>query len=259
MSDIKERIRRLLNLANDNDAQGEIENALRFARRLMLRAGLTEDDFKERSVHEIAADLEYGDRQTTTTGAKMSQWESWLSTAIAQLVGSVGVYCKGKGVIRDENGLVKLDAKGRPKKGVQVIFYGPVVDAAEAVELFNEWALVIAAMGRARFGGVFRGEGRSYCEGFASALHEKLRKILKIEQTTAQLGESDSTALSVIRGNALMIAKKTQGKRWLQTQGVQLRSRGGGGGEHHSGAFDSGRADGSRADFSRSKVKRITG
>jgi len=46
---IKEKIRKLLNLAEDDGAmEGEINNALNFARRLMLQHNISEEDIKQK-------------------------------------------------------------------------------------------------------------------------------------------------------------------------------------------------------------------
>lgn len=194
---IKSRVRKLLNLANDQSAaEGEIENALRYARALMDQHHLDEADLDEEVREERMAQM-----IATCGGSKMSAWESALAHAIVKVIG-FGWYV-GK-------------------------------------EMFEEVGKTIATMARLKWGGVYRGPGRSYCEGFAYELLNRVSREIR-EQRTSEC-------------KALVHQKANLARTWLREEaGVRLRSRGGGGdgGQHHHDAFGDGRRDGRQSDFQR--------
>jgi len=269
---IKDQIRKLMCLGEDTAAfEGEAENALRFARRLMLRHNVTAQDMEEaRGIHEAAADAdaeEYGTADAYSVGANLSLWESTLSWAVAGLVGTVKHYRGGKGVRRTASGAVDLASNGRVRQATNVVFYGPAADCRDAAELLAEWSHVVAAMARLRYGGVFRGPGRSYAEGFCQALFGKVQKIRREERAMIERQEQDalatdetrSTALMVRNATQLMKAKRAKAEQWLaEEKDIKLGSaRRRTGGLHHDEAYRSGRDDGRRADFSHNRRKMI--
>lgn len=287
LDDIKRKIRGILAIGNDESGatEAEAENALAFARRLMLRHQLTEADIAqggERTAHEIAADTEYDTVTAYTKGAKMSTWAGWLTHAINGLVGTTQCYIGNCGVTkRTEAGTLDFDESGQEQKACEVIFYGPAEDCRDAKALFEEWSILIAALARMKFGGALRGEGRSYAEGFATALCTKVNDMKKREReqiesakgqtvglldaTTVAHGEDQFTqgqecsALVVIKSNELMLAKKERGSEWLREEkGIRLQkgSRGGGG-RHHSDAYGAGQSDGRKADFHRNITPKL--
>lgn len=266
---IKERIRKLLNLAHDDGAaDAEAESALRFARRLMLAHNVDESDIEQpRDPHEMAADVEYGSVDHYTTGARLSQWESTLAWSIVELIGTVGHYISGTGEARTPHGTLDYDDRGQTRKARRIAFYGPEEDCRDAVEMLREWTLTISAMARLRYGGALRGEGRSYAEGFTAALWDKVKTMKREERKaieekrTMQIGEGqECTALVLAGAHELMVAKKEKGKEWLASQGIKLgRASGRGGGEHHGSAYRAGRSDGSRAQLTRGRREKITG
>lgn len=94
MSDIgkiKERIRKLLNLAaDDGAAEGEIDNALRAARRLMLQHQIGEDDVAAapeqlKTPEQIAADTSYGTAKSWGAPGRAPAWIGQLAMAVAAI------------------------------------------------------------------------------------------------------------------------------------------------------------------------------
>jgi hypothetical protein len=264
---IKDKIKKLLNLANDDNAfDGEVDNALRFARRLMLRHNVSQEDLEEaKDPHEVAADaeeVEYGKTVAYTTGTRLSQWESTLSAAICELLGTVQHYRTSNEVRMTSAGTVSYDKDGYAQLATGLHFYGPEEDTRDAKDLFVEWSHVIVTMARMKYGGAFKGSGREYAEGFASALYSKVENIKREEKRTAELPETTRcTALMIRNAGALMQAKRERASSWLRdVQGIRLRS---GGSRYRNvqrdpGARAAGRSDGSRADFSHSRKKKLT-
>lgn len=252
--DVKATIRKLLNLANNEGAMGkEIDNALAYARRLMLAHNVSEEDL---TPHEQAAQEEYAQVAGQTCGRYLSAWESTLSWAIVELVGTVDHYVDSGTFQRRKDGVVDFDENGRPRACRRVVFYGPEGDAGDARNLFEEWSATIAALGRMKHGGAFRGPGRSYCEGFARSLHEKVKRSIRDED---RLIESDCRDLVLVGSREVMRQKRQEASRWLREDlGLKLGKSGWrAGGRHHAGAYGDGREDGSRADFSRERQKRL--
>jgi len=271
---IKEQIRKISALAGDAGAtEEEAENALRFARRLMLKNNLRPEDLEEpKDVNEIAADadaVEYGTAKAYSSSRGLSQWEASLAAAIDKLLGTTQHYKEYVQAKRTASGSLDFDSKtGKTKSATPVVFYGPAEDCRDAVELFAEWSHVIAGLARLKYGGAMKGDGRCYAEGFASGLYRKIRDIRKEENETAQKdralleGSERCTALIVVNATAVMEAKKERGSIFLRKElGIKLRAGSRGGGRRHwnGNAFSAGQADGSRANFNRSRTGKLTG
>lgn len=264
------QIRKLIDLGEDDGAtEAEAGNALRFASRLMLKHRISEAELHAAAdVHEVAADTEYTRMEVSSSGVRLSRWESDLSMAMCKLIGTVQCYI-GEQSVRRVAGVVQIDEKtGEPNKSTPILFYGPLQDVVEAQELFLTWAQTIAAMARLRYGGVFRGPGRSYCEGFSRALYGKAQSIVREQMellvegdVTKLLGDVDTTALVLRKAHDLVRARLDHGKTWLaEEHDIRLQSRGGGnGGKYYGDAHRSGSADGRRSDLSRTGgVRRLT-
>ena len=266
LSKVKETIRQLLNLAeNDAAAELEAENALRFARRLMLRHNIDQADLEApRDPHEIAADAEtvnYDQQGAYSHRGFIAAWEKRLAWAIDQLVGTVNHYYEGGTQLRrNVRGTLEYDAKGMPRKGRRIVFYGPKGDVRDSVELFDEWSQTIIAMARLRYGGIVKGPGRSYAEGFAAALYAKVRKIHGEERRAIADERDRSTALMLYNAHAIMQAKRQRAEGWLKEQGIRLRTvSSSSAGHHHGEAYTAGRSDGTKASFRRQRTPRLEG
>jgi hypothetical protein len=230
VDNVKARIRKLLNLAeNDAATEGEVANAVAFAQRLMAEHHLSEHEVRQDcqpNAHAVMADLE-----------KLASWERTLGSFVAKLIGSVGVYLNGTVRVRTAAGTLLYDSKGQPVERGSVKFYGEAEEVRLACQLYTDLGLTIAAMARLQFGGVFRGEGRSYADGFVAGLYTKL-------STAEKLAAGDNKALA-LRCTAIVQAKKQHAAAWLKGQGVKLGSASRSGGrEHHRGAYEQGKQDG---------------
>lgn len=275
---IRARIRKLLNLADNAGAQGgEIDNALRFARRLMVEHGIDEADARADSEgstpEEIAAKAEstiYSREIAYMTGQKASTWEGSLAMALCDMIGSVKCYFNGVADVRTSHGTIAFDPDtGEPMRRYGMMFYGPAEDVEAAKAMFSEWGATIAAMARMKYGGALRGPGRSYCEGFTSEIRRKVNTLREEERAQVYRIETGSVpdadrpyALALKRNVDLAAIQRDRAKSWLKSEhGVSLRPRsGGGGGSHDSGAYGAGRSDGRRSSLgSYSRRPKLTG
>lgn len=258
---IKRKIRAILSKTKEGAGTTEEEaaSALEFARDLMLKHQVEEFDLQEEEVDpwKVASSYTYGTSVAYTAHVRAMKWEGWLAQAICKLVGSVGMYTDGQSIKRTPSGAMSYDRKGNVHKATAFVFYGPEEDAQDARELYLEWAATVATLARVRYGTPVRGEGRSYAEGFALALHKKVndmdkRETQKIAAPNHTVG--DSSALVVLTARAIMVAKLEAGNDWLRGQGVNLRKRSSGrGGKFHGDAHREGQSHGRQADFSRDK------
>lgn len=261
---VKQRIRNLLDLSDSSEFDGEITNAINFARKLMLKHGLGEQDVKE-TPEEVAGKTEYGTSSSHTAAGKLAAWESTLVIAICSLVGSVSVYRGRPTERRTPHGTLIFNGRGGAKKCVPLTFYGPAADARDASELYSEWAETIGALARMKYEGLYQGEGRSYAEGFASELYKKVLKAVDKDkyltdaQARAALGEG-CTALMVRKRLEIQVAQKEEARKWLSKEKGMNLKRGSSrrsGGKHHAGAEAEGRKDGRRSAFNKKTTRRL--
>lgn len=272
LDSIKRKIRSLQNLAGDaGAAEQEADNALRFARALMLKHQLSEADLADAHARAGRTEAtEYGDTVVYGGGVGVVAWESTLARALVKLVGTIGYYrefAKSDNLKRSASGATLFDKSGQPLRFKSLIkFYGPVVDVRDARDLFEEWSVTIAAMARLKFGGALRGEGAGYALGFSEALYERASKILEEEgRLLAQhqggailTPEEKSQALVLVSTVPAMQKLREGASAYLRGKGVRLvRGSGSSAGQGFGGARDAGRSDGSRANFSRNVQRKL--
>lgn len=264
----RRQIQALLRLGADAGAtDAETENALRFARRLMLKHNVSAEDLEEaKDPHEAAADVEsveYGTVHVRTVGSSQTKWELVLRWAIAELIGTVKFYSAGRVERRTDSGTLEFNAiSGKPMVTHDTVFYGPAEDCRDAKEMIEEWTLTVMGLARMKFGGALRGDGRSYCEGFCDALLAKVRKIKAEEKALIAAPEQGtrSTALMVTNANQLMELKLKRADVFLEKTCHVKLSKGhssGRGGAHNHDAYGAGQSDGRSANFDHSRTKKL--
>ncbi len=189
-NEVLNKIKKLLSLANDKAAfDGEVDGALRAVRNLMLKHNIEQADVDAHDPSK-AQQTKFARRQTDSLGKDLSTWEAYLMVAICELIGTIKCY-------RTYN---------KTAEGFTVIyFYGPEQDTETAKQMFIEWTEIIATMARMKFKTVFRGDGRSYAEGFAVGLQTKVKKIRDADNL---IGEYRGALV-------LMENKKEQAAQWF--------------------------------------------
>lgn len=265
--DIRDRIRKLLALAeNDGAAAGEIENALRFADRLMAEHNLTRAQVIEADGHARAAELERMDRVSIhANGAKHSTWEGQLARYVCELIGGVYVYSDSPAPVYAAPGICRFDANGRRVIGARYCFYGDAEGIQVAADTFRELSTLIAAMARLRYGSVMKGDGAVYALGFVCGLQDQMREGRQKERAgTAQPAQPGAIVLSSSQRNALdkwHTENASKAKNWLASaHGIHLRttSRSAGySGDGNAGA--AGRADGRAANVRSGRAPKLSG
>lgn len=260
IAEIKEKIRLMLNLADSskNDSEGEINNAMRFAAKLMATYHISEDDMeKYKDGHEKAALHERMDcDKVYSQGAKLALWEELLVGFVCQFVGSVQSYVKTQPEqLRGDNGTIVFSRKGQPEIRRVFVFYGPDEDVKLATDLYVELSFEIACMSRMRYGSVLRSDGAMYCRGFVAGLSRRLS-----EQKLALQRMSDSTAL-VVQSDKNALVKCKAASQWLaETQGIKLTSRKANysAGNGNMDAFEKGKSDSEKWNNTQTRTKKLT-
>lgn len=221
---IIDRVRKLLAFSGETATEGEVENAHSMAQSLMEQYAIEQAEI---AAAEDAGDIERA-RHIAQAGGRKSVWENTLAHAVKQVVPGISFYCS-----RGSTGF-----GSSRKTGAQYIFYGPAEAAEIARDLFMETRDIIATMAAGKHGGVYRGPGRSYAEGFSTALYRRAQ-----EQTAASEHAEKLTAI--------VLVSEKENKLWLYDEhNVKLyagsRPRGG---QHYGDANREGQADGNRHDF----------
>lgn len=266
----KETIRLMLNLANDpGAAEGEIANAMRFVNKLMAEHQLSDADLSH--VDDKLMDLERKEMAKDWTynfGHKKSEWEGSIAVLVCEMLGGVKCYIthpqlyKVNGIVQMHTGKWAHQAQTKPTTH----FYGIAEDVAIAKELFSQIVFEIATLAKLKWGGIFRGPGREYCEGFASGMWSKFRndkhsqKLLADQGTTST---SKSTALVAIESRGLIVKKKTELAEAYGEKVLKLKLRKGGGYSnskaHNEQARAEGREDGQKRDLSAQRRAKLEG
>lgn len=250
---IKKTVRDLLNLAeNDAATEGEIANAIKFARRYMDVHHLSEEECRKAGerVEKFTNNTVYGEV------GNLAQWEKNIGLFLLELIGSIGWWRTNRQKVT-VNGIAVLDKNDRPVEKVGLVFYGPEEDVNLAVSMFEDLHATIATMARLKWGGTQRGEGRSYAEGFSKGLMLKLQEAEKADKTDVQ-----TTAL-IVRSKEVALATKKRADSWLvetkkwrrapKDRYVRRRVN------NDAGAYNEGIEDGKRTDTSIARKKKIAG
>jgi len=164
MDKIKARVRKLLDLARDGSAtEGEVENAMRFAQKLMDDHHLSEDQC---AVEDMEFDLD----SIQIKSSRTMPWELTLAHAIQMTVGTVQWYRRA---MRYPGG----------KREVRFEFYGPVDDVSLAKEMWSAMHFTIEFLAHKKYGAARRGSGRDYAIGFADCLFDMAKEHSEGERT----------------------------------------------------------------------------
>ena len=148
---ILERLRKLDRTAsNSASTEGEKHNALRMMQSLMLRHNLSREDIVD---EEDVQNVQFTRMACPVNGRKACNWEKNLASYVTQYI------------IPTTQWFVAT-------KGSRTLFwfYGPRADVENAIALFRELLITIAASAQLQFRGHTRGSGASYAEGYVQGL-----------------------------------------------------------------------------------------
>lgn len=242
----KEMLRRLLATAeNSTSTDQEVETAMSIARGIMQNHHLSEEDLvtEPQEQYEEIEKAPKG-QAYASVGSRVFYWEGLLGTFVKEFVGGIGAYIsRNLQIMRTSAGIAIKDKKGKVRSGKRMYFYGLQEDAQLAAEMYEDMRELIISAGVLKWGGCYKGDGGSYCEGFVSGLLEKLKtdqKKKRIESKSNQTG-----MILVERRNDLIARKEKAAKNWLAESGMKVRrgpSRSGASGSNE--AYQEGKTDG---------------
>lgn len=253
LDQIKKTVRDLLNLAeNDAATEGEISNAIKFARRYMDVHQLSEEECRlaGQKVEKFLQSTVYGETKN------MAYWETRLTGFVVEMIKSIGYFKTHRHIVKNEHGFAKLDGNGNPMEKVGITYYGTDEDVALAVDMYEGLHATVATMARLKYGGAQRGDGRTYCEGFCEGLFRKLREAEQQDKIDVQ-----STAL-IVRSTEIAKATNLRARNWLaKEQNIKLRK---GSSQRRYvrndiGAYTEGVNDGKSTDTNVSRKAKLTG
>ncbi len=148
---VLQRLRALDNTANNNaSTEGEKRNALRMMQNLMLRHNLSRDDIVD---DDDVKQVQFTRIACPVNGRRACNWERNLAWYVTQYIFPTIQWYWGT-------------------RGHRTFFwfYGPLDDVKNAIAVFRELLLTIAAAAQLQYGGHVRGSGASYAEGYVSGL-----------------------------------------------------------------------------------------
>jgi hypothetical protein len=192
---IMRRLRALDKTASNHaSTEGEKRNALRMMQTLMLTHNLSRQDIVEQ---DNVDQVQFTRMACPLNGRRACTWEKSLAWYVA----------------REVFPTVQWYMSARANR-TWFWFYGPVSDVENCITLFRELLLTIATYARLHYGGVSRGSGASYAEGYVAGLP-------RFDDDRAHEVSSQSRELIHSR----TIALHNTARRWLSLEcDVQLGS-----------------------------------
>jgi hypothetical protein len=252
---VKDKLKKLMALSsNGSAADGEIQNAIDAATRLMAQHNLTRDDIDWNDEPEKRTQrVQMGRHTCLSNGVNLTTWEAYLGHFVKEFTGFCSYYREGAQILK-KDGIILRDKNGEPRKASKITFYGSDESARAAVELFEELRDVIASMAIARFNSWARGDGAAYSEGFAMGLISQLDK----SRQRLEAGDEQTRGL-VLRDKQNQVAVVNRAKNWLHKEhNIKLSTSSRRSGSNGSAeARSMGRRDGSNYSTSSRKRQRI--
>lgn len=248
LDNVRKTVADLLRLAeNDAASQGEVDNAVKFARRLMEQHHLTEDDCRQADPN-APRELVMGKTEVYGYNVRMIWWERNLAGWVRDVIGSIeAMQALSPRAIRNDAGIYLADK-------CPITFYGPVEEVTLARDIYRQMYNVITAMAKLRFGVIVRGAGRSYAEGFVSGMFKAFEESRRQDKLSAP-----QTNALIVRSEGLAIAKRNQVKAWMDTLNLNIvkgkKSR-----VPHTvdgDAYRDGKADGERANVNVTRKAKV--
>lgn len=191
---ILKRVRALHRTAsNEASTEGEVRNALRAMQSLMLEHNLSRDDLVD---DQQLKSVGMTRRACPLNGLRATQWELGLANYLVNEVFSAVQFYS------DRHGHRTF-----------FWFYGPVDEVNQALGLFQEMLLTIAAAARLKYGSFARGRGASYAEGYVFGLPR--------QGQPAPATDSVSSQRALIHSRNL--ALRSSAEEWLNIEcGVEI-------------------------------------
>lgn len=202
ISQAKRFIRGMLDLAaNEAASPSEKEQAMRRVTKLMDEHNLSEADLPDADgILDSLDNIEPGFARVDV-GKKQCMWMSALCVFVERLLGTIKTHSV------------------RTKEGVNCVFYGFKADCDIAAEIYFEVRdYMECAAGTKGYSGTKRGDGYSYCIGFATGLQEQLKRAQVVT------GPVSTNAL-VVKRNEIVVKKQSLATRYANALGIKSKQQ----------------------------------
>lgn len=238
---IIERIRKLMKYAADGSAsEGEVENALDHARKLMDKYNIDEGSVLVDD--ESARKTAYESVQTAEVDSRVGNVPPWFKTMARTVCNICDVKWYGNPEVYKENGR-KGGMEGKWRKHRTLNFYGLPRDVAVAKELYAELRSTIHAMAWFRCGkDGWKPAHHGYASGFADRLYSR-----SVEMKAAGQQVSNTTAIVLAKDVILNQFGKEKLGLVVSRRSVSKIS--------DSGAYADGYRDGANASLGTSGIR----
>lgn len=227
---ILRRLRALDNTAsNEASTEGEKRNAIRMMQSLMLTHNLSQEDLSGES--EVS--YQFTRRACPLNGRKAASWEKDLAWYVCdEVFPNVRWFMSTRG------------------HRTLFWFYGPHLEVENAIELFRELVVTIAAAAKIKYRSWVRGSGASYAEGYVAGLPKfSDQPSAPKSQSGSSTGSPDpSDSNNFLRVQRRALAVHDEARRWLAEEcDVRLgQAKRAGRYAHDDGAAKTGRIDGAK-------------
>jgi hypothetical protein len=204
--------------SNSASTEAEKHNAIRMMQSLMLRHNLSREDITS---DDNVESVQFTRIACPVNGSKAYNWEKSLASYITDHVLPTTQWYIGSKAHR-----------------TLFCFYGPLADVRNAIALFRELLVTIAAAAKLQFGGHSRGSGASYAEGYVTGLPRP-----NSGSGVQTPNESKTGSANIVSERALIQLRKlaihSAAKRWLNIEcDLQLVSAGRSGRYSHDDAAE---------------------
>jgi hypothetical protein len=192
--------------SNSASTEAEKHNAIRMMQSLMLRHNLSREDITSDDNVET---VQFTRIACPVNGSKAYNWEKSLASYITDhVLPTTQWYISSKA------------------HRTLFCFYGPLADVRNAIALFRELLVTIAAAAKLQFGGHSRGSGASYAEGYVTGLPRP-----SSSSGLRTQNDSKTDSANIVSERALIqlskLAIHSAAKRWLNIEcDLQLISAG---------------------------------
>ncbi|MCC7339286.1 MAG: DUF2786 domain-containing protein [Pirellulaceae bacterium] len=168
--------------SNRASTEGEKRNALRMIYNLMLTNNLTREDIVDR---DNVDSVQFTRVACPVNGRRACKWEKGLAMyLVEEILPAVQFYRRTKG------------------HRTLLWFYGPLSDVHNAITLFRDMLLTIAAAAQLQYRYYDRCSGASYAEGYVRGLPRPSSDSTKKEAPNADQGELIQTRMLAVRDAA---------------------------------------------------------
>lgn len=218
---------------NAASTEAEKRNAIRMMQQMMLANNLSREDITEKDEDDS---FRFTKMQCFVNGRKACAWEKALGFYICKEVMTT----------------VQFFISDHAKRRV-FVFYGPVRDVENAIDLFRELLVSIASAAQLQYRSYSRGSGASYCEGYVAGLP-------KGDESSEQSESPESAHRRELVATRLMTVHN-RSREWLRKEcNIRLQSTAASGrSQFDPAAMSQGRRDGKSHAVSRpGQPKRLT-